>query len=1086
MEKRPDVQKILNQLKDFQLQSVEKVFQRLYGEKDRTDRFLIADEVGLGKTLVARGVIAKSIDFLWNKVDRIDVIYICSNREIASQNINRLNITSKEKFSLASRLTLLPIKISGLKEQKLNFISFTPGTSFDLHSRTGIMRERALIYHILKEGWGLYRTGPVNVFQDWASKTHFRDMIKRFPKDYKIDSELSKKFLLALKERVREEKAQGKPDIRSRFDDLCLRFKVFKKPENVSNRDRRDATRLIGEMRMILAKSCLEALEPDLIILDEFQRFKHLLDGEDEMSHLAQHLFNYKNEEYPAKIILLSATPYKMYTLKQEEASDNHYKDFISTVKFLFNNDKNRIRAFEDRLKIFRSQLFAMTKQSITNLRSIKHEIEEELRKVMIRTEKLAQTPDRNGMIKEKKDVFCKVEISDLERFAFIDRVAQKVETSDMVEYWKSSPYLLNLMDDYELKRKFNRIRGKSQESYSLLKLIKGSQKRMLQWERIQKYKRIEPANAKIRMLIENGLDKGSWQLLWVPPSLPYYKPKGVYADSDIQNYTKSLIFSSWQVVPKAIAMLCSYEAERRMTKGFPGMGINYDEVTKKRRPLLVFREAEGRPAGLANLALFYPCMTLAQKIDPLRIALQIVPKYGPPSYMRLRAWVREKVVRLLDEAVGTSEKHGGRPDKRWYWAALALLDRKFHFERVKNWFKADQNGLRWEDVMEERREGEEKAFFKKHVENFKEFFLTPEKLGPRPRNLVDVLTKFALASPAVTALRSLLRLRENEKAFALPQVYQSAATISAGFRVLFNVPETIALIRSLNDKDPYWERVLDYGVSGNLQAVLDEYVHVLKDSLGFVDHPYEEIVLLIAKAIHQALSIRTITLDYEDISAPPYSRRIQVEKRRIRCRYALRLGEDKSEGDEEVTRASQVRDSFNSPFRPFLLATTSIGQEGLDFHQYCHSIYHWNLPANPVDLEQREGRIHRYKGLVIRKNLAKHFGLKKLKEKRTELDPWRYLFDQEVKLRGSKKDDIWPFWVFETDGGAKIDRHVPCMPMSRDRERFRDLQSTLVLYRIVFGQPRQEDLVEFLKRYLDPEEIQKEIENFRIDLSPR
>jgi len=1084
MDKRPDVSRVLNQLKDFQRRSVEKAFQRLYCDEDFTNRFLIADEAGLGKTLVARGVIAKSIDFLWEKVKRIDVIYICSNREIASQNINRLNITSEKQFSIASRMTLLPLKISGLKKQKLNFISFTPGTSFDLHSRTGIMLERALIYHILRDEWGLYRAGPINLFQDWAQKKNWHEMIKRFPKDYNIDAELAEKFLKALEERIKEYKSQGKLDIRSRFDDLCQRFKVVKKPRNVIDQDRRDATRLIGEMRMILAKACLEALEPDIVILDEFQRFKHLLDGEDEMSRLAQHLFKYKNKEYPAKIILLSATPYKMYTLKQEEAVDNHYEDFVRTVGFLF-NEEQRTQDFEAKLKRFRSEFFTMTKQSVANLRSIKQEIEEELRKVMIRTEKLAQTPDRNGMVKEKKDAFCKVEIRDLESFAVVDRVAQEVGTSDMVEYWKSAPYLLNLMEDYDLKRKFDKARKKEEANRPLLELIKSSQKEMLQWERIQKYKKIEPANAKIRMLMENGLDKGSWQLLWVPPSLSYYKPKGVYRDKELQNYTKSLIFSSWQVVPKAIAVLCSYEAERRITKGFPGLGIDYDEVTRKRRPLLVFRETEGRLAGMANLALFYPCMTLAQKIDPLEIALEVIPKYGPPSYMRMKSAVKEKVYRLLDEAVGTTEKRGGRPDKRWYWAALALLDRHYYFDEVRNWFGSKENGLHWEDVMEGRRESEEDAFFKQHVKNFKEFFERPEKLGPRPGNLVDVLTKFALASPAVIALRSFLRLREDEIAFGLPHVFQSAATVSAGFRVLYNLPETIALIRSLNDKEPYWERVLDYGVSGNLQAVLDEYVHVLKDSLGFVDHPYEEIVLLIAKAIHQALSIRTVTLEYEDIAGPPYSRRIKVQKRRIRCRYALRLGEDKSEGDEEVTRSSQVRDSFNSPFRPFLLATTSIGQEGLDFHQYCHSIYHWNLPANPVDLEQREGRIHRYKGLVIRRNLAKHFGLNKLKENTVDLDPWKFLFDQGVEFRLEERDDIWPFWVFETDGGAKIDRHVPCMPMSRDRERLRDLQSTLVLYRMVFGQPRQEDLVEFLKRFMDREEILKEMENFRIDLSP-
>ena len=38
-----------------------------------------------------------------------------------------------------------------------------------------------------------------------------------------------------------------------------------------------------------------------------------------------------------------------------------------------------------------------------------------------------------------------------------------------------------------------------------------------------------------------------------------------------------------------------------------------------------------------------------------------------------------------------------------------------------------------------------------------------------------------------------------------------------------------------------------------------------------------------------------------------------------------------------------------NSPFWPFVLATTSVGQEGLDFQQYCHAVVHWNLPSNPV-----------------------------------------------------------------------------------------------------------------------------------------
>ena len=63
--KRLDVDRVLAGLKDFQRDTVEYVFQRLYLDEDKVSRFLIADEVGLGKTLIARGIIAKAIDYLW-------------------------------------------------------------------------------------------------------------------------------------------------------------------------------------------------------------------------------------------------------------------------------------------------------------------------------------------------------------------------------------------------------------------------------------------------------------------------------------------------------------------------------------------------------------------------------------------------------------------------------------------------------------------------------------------------------------------------------------------------------------------------------------------------------------------------------------------------------------------------------------------------------------------------------------------------------------------------------------------------------------------------------------------------------------
>jgi hypothetical protein len=897
----------------------------------------------------------------------------------------------------------------------------------------------------------------------------------------------------AVRKRIKEDKEQRRPDLRSKFDDLCQRFSVYKMHKNIPDQDKTDVRDLVGELRMLLAQACLDALEPDIVILDEFQRFKYLLKNEqDEMSQLAKHFFNYVNKEEKTRIILLSATPYKMYTMHQEEAVEdpyveNHYKDFIDTVRFLFNS-KKKTKQFEEKLEEFGRELFSIKENNFDSLRKIKEEIERDLREIMIRTERLASTPDRNGMVEEKKQAFCDVNIEDLEAFSFIDRVAQELGTADMVEYWKSAPYLLNFMDEYELKRIFNRKLKTGGLGREIVRLIKNNGDKLLKWDTIKKYKRIVPPNARLRTLIDNDLNQGSWQYLWVPASLPYYKPHGVFHNPNLLDYTKSIIFSSWQVVPKAISMICSYEAERLMVTAYMEAERDYDKERRIRKPLLIFTRKEDRLQGMANLSLLYPCITLAKRIDPLKIALEIMPNNGPPSLARMKAAVRSAVEELVREVIGPSEGKRGRPDERWYWASLALIDRKNYFKEVKQWFENQDQDARWEDSVSQRGEDGEDSYFVQHVQQFKDFFFNPSDLGRPPKRLVDVLTKFALASPAVVSLRSLFRQKtdDNESASSISIGLQGAAQIAAGFRVLFNLPESISLIRSIDNREPYWERVLDYGCNGNMQAVMDEYIHVLKESEGLIDASFSRMAKKIAETVYFALSLRTISLEFDEIEVAPRSRKVSVNSYRVRCRYALRLGEGRSEGDEEVTRSDQVRAAFNSPFRPFILATTSIGQEGLDFHQYCHSIYHWNLPSNPVDLEQREGRIHRYKGLVIRRNLAKHFGLAFLKENHETKDPWKYLFDKGVERRAPDKDDIIPYWIFETKKGLKIDRHVPCMPLSRDIERLQDLKQTLVMYRMVFGQPRQDDLVEFLKKFMDEEDMRLAIQNFRIDLSPR
>src|SRR5439155_19873327 len=123
-------------------------------------------------------------------------------------------------------------------------------------------------------------------------------------------------------------------------------------------------------------------------------------------------------------------------------------------------------------------------------------------------------------------------------------------------------------------------------------------------------------------------------------------------------------------------------------------------------------------------------------------------------------------------------------------------------------------------------------------------------------------------------------------------------------------------------------------------------------------------------------------------------------------CRFALRFGELRDDKDNTLARAETVRMAFNSPFRPFILASTSIGQEGLDFHTWCHAVVHWNLPSNPVDLEQREGRVHRYKGHAVRRNIAATLGANVLADGLPPgADPWDALFARAAAVAGASAD---------------------------------------------------------------------------------
>lgn len=1083
MPSRPKVDAVMRGLKDFQRDTVDYVYRRLFIDEDKQRRFLIADEVGLGKTLVARGLIAKAIDHLWDKVERIDVIYICSNTGIARQNINRLNVTGEENFEIASRITLLPVTLRDLKHRKLNFISFTPGTSFDLKSSLGRVDERALIYWLLQRAWKIRGKAAMNVLQGNADHRRFRSKVERFEQDHEIDEELAGEFARSLKLHDETAIREGQETLRVRFSRLCNLFGRIRKyiPDDESDARRE----FIGEVRELLATTCLTALKPDLVILDEFQRFRHLLDGTDRASGLARDFFDHPE----VRLLLLSATPYKMLTLQADrDAGDDHYKDFASTVAFLQKNPEATGR-FKLLLEEYRRELLRLGADGTGPIHVLGRQVEETLRRVMSRIERLAVSNDRNGMLQVIPSGQLQLRVSEVESYLQLQRVARVLRQTDLMEYWKSAPYLLNFMDHYEVKAAFNETL-ESDAARPLTNALQSSSSLLLNPDGLEGYSEIDPNNARLRHLQADTIDRGVWKLLWVPPALPYYRLGPPFNDPNLHNFTKRLVFSSWQVVPRAISSLLSYEVERRVFTAFERDPKNNPDARKRRRPLLRFSKSSGRLTGMPVLGLFYPSLFLARLIDPMRPFLDQTDKSSPPEIAAVLNVITDRIEPHL-KGLTASSATSGPEDESWYWAAPILLDLKIDADGTNRWLGQDDLASIWADAEESEDSDVEEAeetgtAWAEHVaraRDLAENLMPFERLGRPPADLARVLAQLVTAGPAIVALRSLGRVADVQDADDIFALRNGAARIAWGFGRLFNLPEATILLRSLNREEPYWQRVLDYCVSGCLQATLDEYHHILRESLGLIDKPPSEIVGAVAAATVEAVSLRTATLKPDYVRPTANGVLANRDGPGMRIHFAVRFGDEKSEEEKSLVRSGQVRTAFNSPFWPFVLVTTSIGQEGLDFHMYCHAVVHWNLPSNPVDMEQREGRVHRFKGHAVRKNLAiLHARSGITSEGR---DPWEQMFQDAVATRGAGSTDLTPFWVFNAPGGSKIERHVPSFPLSKDQDRLEGLRKSLAVYRMVFGQIRQDDLLDFLMKRFSESEIEKIAMELRIDLAP-
>ena len=1050
----------LRDLTAFQRRSVEHVINQFYGPA-RANRFLVADETGLGKTRVAQGVIAQAIEKNQDTVNRFDIVYVCANSDLARQNIRRLNVTGQTEIPFSSRLTLLGEHSHRLNRSKesgggVNLVSFTPGTSFDMGHSLGQARERAMITIALM---GIYdldayeRTATKRLLQGTVTTLNrFTSQIDWLRSDLGedgIDPTIVTQYEKLLN-------AKGSAGLGGRY--LALLDKMGRK-HSIPPELRRDSLDLVRDLRAALAAASVHTLEPDLVILDEFQRFRHLLSEDSPAGELAHHLFQYD----AAKVLLLSATPYKPFTLAGEDDED-HSKDLFRTLEFLARGrDDVHVEDIRAGLRQYREALLGGgTDGSITT------SLRNNLLKLMSRAERPAL---QDGSMSVERVVSASdLRAADLSDFATLRKVSDAVRLPRdhglvTVDYWKSAPYFLTFSEGYQLGRRLKDTAATEE----LRRLLCSTHH--IDGPSIERFEPLDVGNARMRVLADDTIEQGWWQLLWMPASLSYIEPAGPFAAPNLRLMTKRLVFSSWTATPSSVASILSYEAERRAVEG----SEHYTTYTPESRAKVARRlqytaGRDGKPKQMAALLCHWPLPGLAKATDPL---VWVAAQHGT-ELTRSDALVHALGVvtaRTQHEQGAAGVKHHGQGpethDGPWRTA----------FGWADSWPEASDRRIA-SSLSGDRHEDDHASPTEDSgdIPNGLAYHLRAARAarGDSAQELDDqarqILAEVGLYSPGNVSYRVLGRLIRGSAAVSEWGHFEAAAVLANGLRSLFNRPDAIQLVdRLVGEGLPYWRKVLVYISMGNLEAVLDEYVHQLyaDRASGLATN---EILLEIANEVAEAVSLRSPTLralDASDLDAGLA----------FSARFALRYGGRQQ--DAEDARQPEGRRAFNSPFWPFVLASTSVGQEGIDFHWWCHAVFHWNTPSNPVDFEQREGRVDRYRGHAVRKNVAWTHGAAALS--RTDSHPWDRLYDLATDYQ-DQLGDFSPGWVYP--GPSRIERHVAPFPFSNDLDRYDRMKRDVALYRLTFGQPRQEDMLEVLRRRgvdADPEALR----SFRIDLAP-
>lgn len=556
-------------LKKFQIKTVEHVMSLFNGGQNRV---LVADETGLGKTIIAKGVIEKMAKKNEKEKYRkpLSVIYVCSNDALAKQNVNELlrKLSKKEKRR-EKRRPLLLLSDKRKNSDEIVIVPITPGTISN--DEVGRREERALMYSIIEKYiQNRYDKEIIKLLFSYSKKgvvKNFDGLIEDnvVEKNPKVNI---KKHIDKIKRIIAEIRKQT--NVKLAFDETYL----GKRETKNKNRERKkiidkfyDETKVvIQKLRTSLLQYVIDKkITPKLSIFDEFQNFSNTLLGEkkqkdegktkqNEIQETLKVLLNKDN----CKFLFLSATPFKFYaTDAEDKKGEKAYQGFKEVITFLY-KDKEEKEDIDNKFLAFQSKRQEFIKGNITEDEYIteKKDMEEFLYRVMCRTEK----PIIEYKSTNEENEALKIHPSEYDINATLTLLQRSdAEPKKVIKLSESCPYIKSFSTKNSLDDVYRSLKDINQGGDC-------DEHLWLDHNTVIRGRKLDLSHAKYAFLHNTVFQNNAEKLLWIPPLKKDLPLDGPFKNA--RGYSKLLVFSKWSVVPDMTSVLLSYEQSKGLRVG--------------------------------------------------------------------------------------------------------------------------------------------------------------------------------------------------------------------------------------------------------------------------------------------------------------------------------------------------------------------------------------------------------------------------------------------------------------------------------------------------------------------------------------